>query len=100
MNNAPEVIYRIALIYENAEKYKQAIKYYNLLVTRLPSDPGILLRIGKLYSQLQDENQAFHYFMESYRHFPVNIEAVSWLGVYYAKSYMFEKACIFFERAS
>ena len=100
MANAPEVMYQIASIYENARNFKQAIKWYNLLLTSLASDPGVLQKIGFLYSQLGDENQAFHYYMESYRHLPVNIEAISWLGVFYVKSEMFEKACQFFERAS
>ena len=100
MANAPEVMYQIASIYENARNLKQAIKWYNLLLTALPTDPGVLQKIGFLYSQLNDENQAFHYYMESYRHFPVNIESISWLGVFYVKSELYEKACSFFERAS
>lgn len=100
MANAPEVMYQIASIYENARNFKQAIKWFNLLLTALPSDPGVLQKIGFLYSQLNDENQAFHYYMESYRHFPVSIESISWLGVFYVKSEMYEKACSFFERAS
>ena len=100
MANAPEVMYQIASIYENARNFKQAIKWYNLLLTASSSDPGVLQKIGFLYSQLNDENQAFHYYMESYRHFPVNIESISWLGVFYVKSELYEKACSFFERAS
>lgn len=99
MSNAPEVMYRIALIYEQAENFPQAIKWYNILITKIHSDPGILLKIGQLYNKLKDENQAFHYYMESYRHYPVNQDAIIWLGKFYLGSELFEKACTFFERA-
>jgi intraflagellar transport protein 88 len=100
MNNAPEVLFQIGSIYERAEDYQQAIKWYNLLVTRLPSDAGVLQRIARMHSLLQEENQAFHYYSESYRHFPVSIETIQWLGAFYVKSELYEKAWTFFERAA
>lgn len=100
MNNAPEVLFQIGSIYERAEDYQQAIKWYNVLVTRLPSDAGVLQRIARMHSLLQEENQAFHYYSESYRHFPVSIETIQWLGAFYVKSELYEKAWTFFERAA
>jgi tetratricopeptide (TPR) repeat protein len=44
-------------------------------------------------------DQAFHYHMESYRHYPANLDVISWLGVWYVKSELYEKAIHFFERA-
>ena len=37
---------------------------------------------------------------QSYRYFPVNLDVISWLGVWYVKSELYEKAIEFFERAS
>merc|ERR1712216_234530 len=47
-----------------------------------------------------DEAQAFHFHLESYRHYPVSLDVISWLGVWYVKSEMYEKAIHFFERAA
>jgi len=30
----------------------------------------------------------------------VNIDTISWLGIYYVKAELYEKACQFFERAA
>merc|ERR1712100_154139 len=38
--------------------------------------------------------------MGSYRHYPVNLDVISWLGVYFVKNEMYEKAIEFFERAA
>ena len=77
-----------------------ALKWYNILITRVPSDPGVLLRMGQLCNRNDDEAQAFHFHLESYRHYPVSLDVISWLGVWYVKSEMYEKAIHFFERAA
>jgi intraflagellar transport protein 88 len=66
----------------------------------VPSDPGCLARLGQIFHKDEDETQAFHYHSESYRYFPVNLEVISWLGVWFVKSELYEKAIEFFERAS
>jgi intraflagellar transport protein 88 len=38
--------------------------------------------------------------LESYRHYPVSLDVISWLGVWYVKKELYEKAIHFFERAS
>ena len=69
-------------------------------MTRTPTDPGVLSRLGQLYSKDNDESQAYHYFSESFRYYPVNMDVISWLGSYYVKNDVFEKAVDFFDRAS
>lgn len=59
--NAPEVLYQMAQSYESVEKYKPAQKWYNVLVTRVISDPHVLLKIANLYMRDKDETQAVHY---------------------------------------
>ena len=60
----------------------------------------MLLRMGQLCNRNDDEAQAFHFHLESYRHYPVSLDVISWLGVWYVKSEMYEKAIHFFERAA
>ena len=60
----------------------------------------ILAKMGYLYQLEQDEYQAVHYYQESYRYNPSNIDVISCLGMHYAKQDMFEKAIIYFERAA
>lgn len=48
----------------------------------------------------QVQNQALHYFNESYRFFPVDLDVISWLGVWYVKNEVYEKAIEFFTMAS
>lgn len=36
----------------------------------------------------------------SYRHYPVNLDVISWLGVWYVKSELYEKAIHYFQTAS
>jgi intraflagellar transport protein 88 len=38
--------------------------------------------------------------MESHRHLPVNLNVISWLGVWYVKREMYEQAIEYFERAA
>lgn len=62
-----------------------AIKWYQVLLTKIPQEPNILARLGAIYAREGDENNAFQYFQESYRYLPSNMDTVSWLGFYYIK---------------
>eukprot|EP00742_Colponemidia_sp_Colp-10_P004661 GILJ01004972.1.p1 GENE.GILJ01004972.1~~GILJ01004972.1.p1 ORF type:complete len:820 (-),score=178.34 GILJ01004972.1:195-2654(-) len=98
--NNSEVMYQIAHLYDMLDSPRSAAKWFNILISRTPTDPGVLTRMGNLFAKENDETQAFHYHLESYRYYPVNMEAISWLGVWYVKSELYEKAIQFFERAS
>lgn len=63
-------------------------------------DAGVLSTLGHLHSVLEDEAKALHYFSESYRVYPVNMEIISWLGAFYVKNEIYEKALPIFELAS
>ena len=78
---------------------RQALKWYNILITKVPSDSEILAKMGYLYQQEQDEFQAVHFYQESYRYNPANINVISCLGMHHAKNDAFEKAIVYFERA-
>jgi len=109
--SAPEVLHHLAVLHEATDNYDAAQKYAALLVSRCPTDSGALARLGQLYARMAAtasgtdgcsglEAQAFHYTAEAYRVFPVNLEVISWLGVWYVKSEMYERAIEFFMRAS
>jgi len=97
---SPEVIYQIGNLHDLMSHYRPAAKYFQYLITKVPSDPGALARLGQICAKDDDETQAFHYHHESYRYFPVNLDVISWLGVWYVKSELYEKAIEFFERAA
>ena len=100
LDKNPEVLYQYGEIYERMRDYKEAKKWYDILLTQCPNDAKIHARIGALYANEQDESQAFHHYSESYRLMPTNIETIAWLGIYYVKQQLYEKACSYFERAS
>ena len=37
---------------------------YHQLLTLVPSDPGVLSKLGELYDSENEKSQAFHYFYE------------------------------------
>ncbi len=85
--------------------YRYAAKWFNILLSCFGSsknvaDAGVYARLGAIFNKDDDETQAFHYHLESYRHLPTNLDVISWLGVWYVKSELYEKAIQFFERAS
>ena len=42
--------------------------------------------------QMLDDNTACHWHTEAHRHYPVNLNVTSWLGVWYVKREMYEQA--------
>ena len=53
-----------------------------------------------MYERLEDENTACHWYSEAHRHYPVNLNVISWLGVWYVKREMYDQAIEFFSQAS
>ena len=100
--NIPEVLYKIAKLYEYMKQYDDAIKYYSQLLLQLPNDPILLSSLGSLYYQInpKDERNYMHYFEESYQYFPSNFDNLTVLGFLYFKEEMYEKAIIYFELAA
>ena len=92
-NNA-EVIYQISALHEARGQLDVALKWYNILVTRVPSDPGVLLRMGQICNRTDDEAQAFHFHLESYRHYPVSLDVISWLGVWRGRRAALEETAV------
>jgi intraflagellar transport protein 88 len=77
-----------------------ALEWYNILISVVPTDPGILSRLGNIFIKDGDRGQAFHYYSESYRYYPSNIDVATWIGAYYIECEMYEQAVPYFERAA
>jgi intraflagellar transport protein 88 len=97
----PQVIYQIANLYDIMGDGQQAAEWFKILHGVVPSDPKALSRLGSIYCRHEeDDTNAFHNFSDSYHVYPVNMEVISWLGVWYVKSDLYEEAIQFFQRAS
>lgn len=94
-----EVTFQIACLHETVGDYEQAADWFSRVATLVPTDPGVLAKLGDIYAR-EDESQAIHYHLESYRLYPVDIEVISRLGAYYVNNEIYEQALVFFERAS
>jgi len=98
-----EVMWQLGDIHEKLGNHNKAHEWFSLLVTSpkgRPTDPGVLARLANLFNKAGDETQAFHYHLESYRYWPVDMNVITWLGIYYVKQEMYEAAIPFFSRAS
>ena len=94
-----EVIYQIADLFDLMSD-QRASDWFNRLIGRVPTDPNVLARLGLLNAKEGDESQAFHYYLEAYRYYQVNMDVISWLGAYFVKNEVYDKAMQFFERAA
>ena len=61
----------------------QAIEWYLQLLGLVPTDPVILQKMGTLFDDEGDKQQAYQYHFDSYRYFPSNLEVIDWLGSYF-----------------
>lgn len=102
-HNNCEVMWQLGDIHEKLGNTARAHEWFSLLVTSpkgRPTDPGVLARLANLFTKCDDEMQAFHYHLESYRYWPTEMNVITWLGIYYVKQEMYEAAVPFFARAA
>jgi intraflagellar transport protein 88 len=101
--NSPDALFQLGLLYEKSgspQALEQAAKTYEMLLNKLPGDPNVCVHLGQVYEKLEDDNTACHWHTEAHRHFPVSLNVISWIGVWYVKREMYEQAIEFFEQAS
>ncbi|CEP03482.1 unnamed protein product (mitochondrion) [Plasmodiophora brassicae] len=96
----PEIISHIADIYDLVDVPAEAAEWYKILLGLVPTDGNALARLGRIACKLEDQTQALHCFTEAYQYNPVSMEVISWLGVWYVKSELYESAILFFQRAA
>lgn len=98
-----QVMWQLGDISERLGNLAKAHEWLSLIVTSQrgrPTDPGVLARLASIFSKSEDDTQAFHYNLESYRYWPVDMNVITWLGIYYVRQEMYEAAIPFFSRAS
>lgn len=44
--------------------FEASIKYFNYLLSRVPTDPGAISHLGRVCSKNDDETQAYHFHHE------------------------------------
>mmetsp|Transcript_79726 Transcript_79726/g.182657 ORF Transcript_79726/g.182657 Transcript_79726/m.182657 type:complete len:257 (-) Transcript_79726:175-945(-) len=96
-------MWQLGDIHDRLGNEQKAQEWFSLLLTSpkgRPTDPGVLARIANICHKAEDETQAFHYHLESYRYWPVDMNVITWLGIYYVKQEMYEAAIPFFHRAA
>jgi intraflagellar transport protein 88 len=61
-----EVIYQIANCYDYLGDFKLCVKWFDMLSSMLPNDPGIQARLGAIHARFDDEVKALHHYMVSW----------------------------------
>ncbi|KAJ1429454.1 intraflagellar transport particle protein, partial [Ochromonadaceae sp. CCMP2298] len=103
LSTMPEALFQLGSIYERGgapADLENAAKTFQLLLNKVTGDPNLCCKLGQIYEKLQDDNTACHWHTEAHRHYPVNLNVTSWLGVWYVKREMYEQAIEYFERAA
>jgi len=100
-----EALFQIGYIIENMAgnsqvELEEAGKTYENILKYIPADPNLYHRLGLIHERLEDENFAKQWHEEAHRIYPVNLNVISWLGVWYVKREMYEEAIKFFDTAS
>lgn len=96
----PEVIYQIGNVFEHLNDSAAALEWYLQLLGLINFDAGIFQKIGEVYENDGDRQQAFHYHLEAYRMNPVNNALTNWIGSHYIELQVAEKAIEYYEKAA
>ena len=76
----------MANLYEHQNELNMATKWFNVLDTDLPTYPGILSRLGQIFIKQDGDYHGFYYQLESFQNCPVDLDVISWLGVWFFKN--------------
>lgn len=63
----PQVMYQIANLYELMGDINQAVEWYFQVIGLTPTDPAVLQKLGAIYDNDGDKQQAYQYNFDSYR---------------------------------
>ena len=74
-------------IYDLQGRSAEAIRWFSVLMARVPNDPNVMSRLSQLYLHTSEDTlEALHYQLESFRNYPVDLDVLSWLGSYFTKN--------------
>ncbi|XP_063715762.1 intraflagellar transport protein 88 homolog [Symsagittifera roscoffensis] len=95
-----EVEYQLAEIYESMGDTDMAKHWLEMVaVTSGRHDPGICVALGNILEE-EDENEAFKMYNDAFKALPSSSGIIKWLGSYYIKMQVYEKAIMYFEKAA
>lgn len=57
-----EVLYQIANCYDIMGDFKATVKWFEMLSSLVPNDPGVLARLGAIHARFDDDVKALHYY--------------------------------------
>lgn len=60
--SALQVIHQIATTYDMMGDFKNAVKWFEMLTSLVPNDPGVLARLGAIHARFDEEAKALHYY--------------------------------------
>lgn len=107
--SSPEVLYQLATMHEAQGSLETAVKYWKHLSARVPNDAGVLRRLGEISDAAAGEggqgggeagSDAFHFYAESYRAWPLDLQVLSRLGMWHVQQELYEQAVELFTRGS
>ncbi|KAJ8973762.1 hypothetical protein NQ317_017564 [Molorchus minor] len=96
----PAVVYQVGNLLELIGDNEAAADTYQQLLGLVPTDARALQKLGELYDNEGDKQQAHHYHNDSFRYYPANLSVIDWLGSYYTEMQVVEKALTYFEKAA
>ena len=89
------VIFQIPHLYDQQNKLKLATKWFNVLATHTPIDPVILPRLGQIFRKKYEYSQGFHYQLERFQKYSIDIDVICWLGDWFVNNDIYKNSIQF-----
>ncbi|XP_049304737.1 intraflagellar transport protein 88 homolog isoform X1 [Bactrocera dorsalis] len=93
-NSMPSTSFRHTITQAALQSYLQVLG-----ISAADTDSRLFDKVGSIYEQVQDHQEANQYYNEAYRINPSDINTASSIGSYYIKLQATEKAIYYYERA-
>jgi len=100
LGTSPQIVYHFADIRDLMGSRNKSMELFVLLIGMVPSDAGILRRIGQACADAGDKSSALLYYTDAYHFDPNNATVIEWLGTYYLQSQYMEQAMKFFQKGA
>ncbi|ESO03760.1 hypothetical protein HELRODRAFT_79910 [Helobdella robusta] len=100
LKSHPQVMFQLADICAQKGDIDQAKEWLMHVNSMVPSDPIVIQRLAEIFEGENDNIQALHYYSESYKFDPTNINTLEWMGSYFIESQVPENAIQYFEKGA
>jgi len=98
----PQILYQIGSLFAALNEHSAAIKWFKVLHSVVPCDAVLLAEIASLYKQsdVEDDQSVFQHYSDSYKVCKVNLNIISWLGIWFINNSLYESAIAVFRDAA